>query len=73
MRQTKLGRLTPIENTNQKFNEAKTYIRVWVEDVDGSNERPIFLTPRELEIITKRTEKNREDFGKRGWLIDLLD
>lgn len=67
------GRINKITNTNKKVSEVETYIRIWVEDPDGKNERPLFLTEKEFEKITKRTEKNKEDWGERGWLRDLLD
>ena len=30
-------------------------------------------TQNEFERINKRTQKNKEDWGKRGWLQDALD
>lgn len=70
---TKLGRATTIENKDRKPTEAKTYVRIWIEDANGGNEMPIFPTEKEFEKIKKRTEKNKEDWGKRGWLQDALD
>ena len=70
---TKLGRIVLIDNNDQKPNEAPLYYRVWVEDEFGANEEALFLTPTELERIKKRTQKNKEDWGKRGWLQDLID
>ena len=73
MKNTKLGRLTPIENKELKGHESKNYVRVWVEDLDGNNERPLLLTPKELETIEKRTNKHKEDWGKRGVIQDFFD
>lgn len=73
MNNAKLGRLTTIKNTEKTSTEAELYIRVWVEDSNGGNERPLFLTQKEFERINKRTEKNKEDWGKRGFFQDLLD
>lgn len=70
---TKLGRVVLIENKNPKPNEAAQYYRVWIEDEFGDNEQPLFLTPAEMERVKKRTERNKEDWGKRGWLQDLID
>jgi len=42
----KAGRLIRVWNTEKrKFSNAKpTYISVWVEDADGTNERCLLLT-----------------------------
>lgn len=73
MSKIKAGRIQRIENTDIQQNEATHYNRIWVADANGGNERPIFLTDKELAVVEKRTEKNREDWGKKGWLTDLLD
>ena len=70
---TKLGRIVLIENDDQKPNEAPLYYRVYTEDEFGNNEKPLFLTPAEMERVKKRTERNKEDWGKRGWLQNALD
>ncbi|MCY1525216.1 hypothetical protein D9M68_601880 [compost metagenome] len=73
MTKIKAGRIIRVENTQAKPNEATHYNLIWVEDENGKNERPIFLTDHELEMISARTDKNIEDWGKKGWLTDLLD
>lgn len=70
---TKLGRIVLIDNNDPKPNEAPLYYRIWTEDEFGNNEQPLFLTPAEMERVKKRTQKNKEDWGKRGWLQDLID
>ena len=73
MAETKLGRVVLIPNEDPQPNEAPQYYRVWVEDEFGANEEALFLTPKELERIQKRTQRNKEDWGKRGWLQNALD
>lgn len=69
----KAGRIERIQNTDSQLNESTHYNRIWVEDADGSNERPLFLTDNELGAISERTQKNKEDWGKKGWLTDIID
>tara|TARA_R110000868_G_scaffold120421_4_gene319556 strand:- start:3482 stop:3706 length:225 start_codon:yes stop_codon:yes gene_type:complete len=70
---TKLGRVTKITNLSKKWNESKTYVRIWTEDENGKNELPLLLTEREYTNALKRTESNKEDWGLRGWLQKLID
>ena len=69
----KMGRLIRVANEKRKGNQRKLYISVWVEDADGTNERCILLTEKELERAEKRAAKNPEDLPKKGWLTDLVD
>ena len=71
--ETKLGRIVLIDNNDQKPTAAPLYYRVYIEDEFGNNEQPLFLTPAEMERVKKRTERNKEDWGKRGWLQNALD
>jgi hypothetical protein len=73
MSKIKAGRIIRIENNDIKSNESEFYNRIYVEDENGKNERPIFLTDAELKRIDKRTDKNKEDWGVKGWFTDLLD
>jgi len=67
------GRLIPVEN-KKKFPSAKSnYISVWVEDADGSNERCLLLTERELKNIEYRSRRNKEDIPKKFKLTNLFD
>jgi hypothetical protein len=70
---TKLGRVTKITNLTKKWNETRTYVRIWTEDENGKNELPLLLTEREYNNALKRTESNKEDWGLRGWLQKLID
>ena len=70
---TKLGRVNKITNLTKKWNEARTYVRIWTEDENGKNELPLLLTEREYNNALKRTESNKEDWGLRGWLQKLID
>lgn len=70
--ETKLGRVTRIPNLFKKWNEARIYIRIWTQDSKG-NELPLFLTEKQYNSLLKRTERNKEDWGKRGWFRKLLD
>ena len=60
---TKLGELNTVVNTLQPKlnNEAETYVAVWVEDVNGFNQRCIMLTSGELLRAERRGIKNIED------------
>ena len=70
---TKLGRITRLINKFKKWNEANIYIRIWTEDANGKNELPLFLTEKEYNNALKRTQRNKEDWGKRGFFTDLFD
>ena len=60
---TKLGRIVLIHNNDPKPNESPLYYRVYTEDEFGNNEQPLFLTPKELERIQKRTQKKQGGLG----------
>lgn len=74
-RMVKLGRLIRVENTNvPKFSNAKKeYFSLQVEDADGDNERCWFLTDKDVERLDLRSQRNKEDWTKKGFLIDILD
>ena len=71
--ETRMGTLVFIENKEQKPNENTNYWRVWVQNKEGKNERPLIFTEKEIERAERRGLKNKEDHGKRGKLQDLLD
>jgi len=47
----KNGAIIIVPNKNPVFGANDTYISIWVEDLDGKNERAIFLTEREFEKL----------------------
>lgn len=71
----KAGRLIRVENTNipKLSNAKKEYFSIWVEDANGDNERCWFLTDKDVEKLELRSKKNKEDWTKKGLLIDILD
>lgn len=73
MSKVKRGRLIDVENQERKFGSALGYIAVWVEDSDGSNERCLLFTEKEIKKAEKRAKYNPEDLTKKGWFRDLID
>jgi len=71
----KMGRLIRVWNTERKaFTNAKTwYYAVQVEDADGSNERCLLFTQKELDRAEYRASKNQEDLPTKSWWTDLND
>ena len=69
----KAGRLIRIWNTLRKKNEKRGYVAVWVEDANGTNERCLLFTERELLKAEIRASKNAEDLTTKGFLTDLID
>jgi hypothetical protein len=71
----KAGRLIEVENTNvpKLSNASKRYFSLWVEDADGGNERCWFLTAKDVEMLEKRSLKNKEDWTKKGIITNILD
>jgi hypothetical protein len=69
----KQGRLIRVENTEKTFGSADVYIAVQVEDADGSNERCLLFTEKELEAAQERADNNKEDLTTKSFLTDLLD
>ena len=67
------GRLIKVWNTKKKGNSKPWYTSVWVEDADGSNERCLLFTPKEIERAARRADKNKEDLTNKSFLTDLLD
>lgn len=72
-KRVKAGRLIRVENTNRRSNAATEYFSLWVEDANGKNERCLFLTSKDLERLEHRSERNKEDWTKKGILVDVLD
>ena len=69
----KSGRLIRVWNTLHKKNEKKGYVSVWVEDANGTNERCLLFTEKELERAELRASKNLEDLTSKNFITDLID
>ena len=71
----KMGRLVVVENTERpKFSNAKRkYIALHVEDADGSNERCLLFTDKEIAAAEYRANRNKEDLTDKSFFTDLLD
>ena len=69
----KQGRLILVENTERTFGSADVYIAVQVENADGSNERCLLFTEKEIQAAQERADKNKEDLTNRSFITDLLD
>ena len=71
----KSGRLIRVFNTERKaFSGANpSYVAVWVEDADGSNERCLLLTESQIKVAEARARKNPEDLTEKTWWTDLQD
>jgi hypothetical protein len=69
----KQGRLIRVQNTDRTFGSADVYIAVQVENADGSNERCLLFTEKEIQSAQERADKNKEDLTNRSFLTDLLD
>jgi hypothetical protein len=69
----KAGRLIKVWNTLKKKNENIGYIAVWVEDANGTNERCLLFTEKEILHAEVRASKNAEDLTKKGFITDIVD
>lgn len=69
----KQGRLIRVENTERTFGSADVYIAVQVENADGSDERCLLFTEKEIQAAQERADKNKEDLTNRSFITDLLD
>lgn len=69
----KAGRLIRVWNTLKKKNEKVGYVSVWVEDADGSNERCLLFTDKEIARAEARAKKNQEDIPAKNPITNLLD
>jgi hypothetical protein len=71
----KMGRLIKVWNTERpKFSNAKRkYVAVQVEDSDGTNERCLLFTEREIEVAEYRASRNNEDLTNKDFLTDFFD
>ena len=69
----KQGRLIRVENTERAFGSADVYVAVQVENADGSNERCLLFTEKEIEAAQQRADNNKEDLTNRSFITDLLD
>ena len=69
----KAGRLIKVWNTLKKKNENKGYVSVWVEDADGTNERCLLFTEKEIQRAELRATKNLEDLTSKSFLTNLVD
>lgn len=69
----KQGRLIRVQNTERTFGSADVYIAVQVEDADGSNERCLLFTEKEIQAAQERADKNKEDLTTKSFITDMLD
>jgi hypothetical protein len=71
----KAGRLIKVWNTEKKkFSNAKPwYISIWVENADGSGERCLLFTQKEIEAAEKRAAANQEDLTSKGFFTNITD
>lgn len=67
------GRLISVENKEKTFGASPYYIALQVEDFDGSNERCLLFTEKEIEKAEYRASRNPEDLTKKGFITDLFD
>lgn len=69
----KQGRLIRVENTERTFGSAQVYIAVQVEDADGSNERCLLFTEKEIQSAQERAHRNKEDLTNKSFITNLID
>ena len=69
----KQGRLIRVQNTERTFGSADVYVAVQVENADGSDERCLLFTEKEIQAAQERADKNKEDLTNRSFFTDLLD
>lgn len=69
----KQGRLIRVQNTERTFGSSDVYIAVQVEDADGSNERCLLFTEKEIQAAQERADKNKEDLTTKSFITNLLD
>lgn len=69
----KQGRLIRVQNTERTFGSADVYVAVQVENADGSDERCLLFTEKEIQSAQERADKNKEDLTNRSFITDLLD
>jgi len=69
----KAGRIILVENKNRHFAAKEYYSSIWVEDEDGSNERCLLFTERELNIAERRAARNVEDIPKKKAITNFFD
>lgn len=69
----KQGRLIRVQNTERTFGSADVYVAVQVENADGSDERCLLFTEKEIQAAQERADKNKEDLTNRSFITDLLD
>lgn len=69
----KQGRLIRVQNTDRTFGSADVYIAVQVEDANGSNERCLLFTEKEIQAAQERADKNKEDLTTKSFITDILD
>jgi hypothetical protein len=73
MATVKAGRIIPVSNKDAHHRAAASYNCIWVEDQDGTNERCLLITQRELHRIERRSQKNLEDWTDKRLFTDLFD
>ena len=73
MSRVKRGRISEVDNTDRVFGSALKYNAVWVEDIDGNNERCLLFTADEIKKADERAKRNIEDLTKKSFITDLTD
>lgn len=69
----KQGRLIRVQNADRTFGSSDVYIAVQVENADGSNERCLLFTEKEIQAAQERADKNKEDLTTKSFITDMLD
>ena len=67
------GRLIRVWNKSKKPTANAKYVSVWVEDANGTNERCLLFTEKEIKRAEDRANKNIEDLTNKGFITDFLD
>lgn len=67
------GKLIKVFNKNRQGNSKYVYTAVWVEDSDGTNERCLLFTAKEIARAEHRAKRNPEDLTEKNFITDLLD
>jgi hypothetical protein len=70
-----MGRLIRVWNTKRKAfsNAKKWYYAVQIEDADGTNERCLLFTEKEIKRAEYRAKRNPEDLPDKSWWTDIID
>jgi hypothetical protein len=69
----KQGRLIRVQNIERTFGSDDVYVAVQVEDSDGSNERCLLFTEKEIQSAQERADNNKEDLTTKSFITNLID